>query len=178
MIRSNKNNPIQNIRIYKQRFEDLYENHGQVFNPDYIDKVKPFYMFRFMKAFNIGNSQFTTWSQRTTPTYFDQTDGQQGYGLSYEWACKLCNYTQKHMWFNVPQIADDDAVKKMAQTVLANLSPDLNVYLEYSNECFNFTSSTSVGSYLQSKYGNFLQGQIINRNAYSKSGDRFSDAIV
>ena len=138
MTRSSAANHVRNVRIYKKRYENLYEVQGQKYDPDFLRYTQPFWIFRFMGAFNTNNSPFKTWADRTTPTWNNQCNGQKGCGLAYEWACDLCNYTRKHMWFNVPHAADNDAIRKMAQLVYQHLSPDLDVYLEYSNETWNW----------------------------------------
>ena len=138
ITRSNASNHMRNIRLYLKTFENAYENQGKRIHPWYIEKTQPFGMFRFMGAFNINGCPMKTWAERTPPTYFNQTSGPYGAGLAYEWACRLCNETKKHMYFNVPHQADNDAIRKMAETVYKNLDPDLNVYVEYSNETWNW----------------------------------------
>ena len=137
-------NHVKNIRFYLKRFENLYEVQGEVFHPDYLKVMKNFKVYRYMGAFNTNNSTFKTWSDRTTPTYFNQTGGNKGCGLAYEWACIFSNRTNTNMWFNVPHAADNDAIRKMAQLVYRNLNPDLDIYLEYSNETWN-----TAGPYYQ-----------------------------
>lgn len=47
---------------------------------------------------------------------------------------RLANTLGKNIWINIPHLANDDYVTKLAQLVLSTLEPHLNVYVEYSNE--------------------------------------------
>lgn len=47
------------------------------------------------------------------------------------------------MWLNVPHGASDDFIRSLAQLVKNDLRPDLNLYLEYSNETWNYTFSNN-----------------------------------
>ena len=46
-------------------------------------------------------------------------------------------WNTKFVGENVPVNATDDYITKLAQLFKANLSPDLSVYIEYSNEVWN-----------------------------------------
>jgi hypothetical protein len=50
----------------------------------------------------------------------------------------LANRVGAHPWFNIPHQADDDYVQNFAQVVKANLDPALGVYVEYSDETWNY----------------------------------------
>ena len=54
---------------------------------------------------------------------------------------KLCNETQKDAWICVPHLADDDYITQMATLFRDQLDGNLNVYLEYSNEVWNWIFS-------------------------------------
>ncbi|MFO8006366.1 MAG: PA14 domain-containing protein, partial [Candidatus Brocadiia bacterium] len=56
----------------------------------------------------------------------------------YEYYIDICNQTQKDLWLCVPIAADDDYLDQLAQLVYDNLDPGLNVYLENSNEVWNY----------------------------------------
>jgi hypothetical protein len=64
--------------------------------------------------------------------------GWQGKGGAYEYAIALCNELNADCWLTVPAQADDDYVRQLAALVKAQLNPDLKLYLEYSNELWNF----------------------------------------
>jgi len=120
-------------------FEDEYESDMKVFNPVYLERIKPFHTLKFVDPFRINNSRFRTWEDRTPKDYFNQNEGPHDCGLAYEWAIELCNLSKNHLWFNVPHAADNDALRKMAELVYERLDPNLMVYLEYSNETWNWS---------------------------------------
>jgi hypothetical protein len=59
-------------------------------------------------------------------------------GVPYEKMIQLANIAQKDIWICVPHAADDNFITKMAQLFRDSLNPNLNVYLEYSNEVWNW----------------------------------------
>ncbi len=139
LIRSNPDDPVRNMRLYKKSQEHLYEVEGERFHPQYLEKIEPFYMIRFMGAFNTNreSGEFLSWDEHTPKHYWNQASGPHNAGLAYEWAVELCNRTKKHIWFNTPHAADDYSIRKMAEIVRDQLDPNLMVYLEYSNETWN-----------------------------------------
>jgi hypothetical protein len=42
------------------------------------------------------------------------------------------------MWINIPISADDDYIRRLAMLLKSNLEPGLNIYIEESNEVWNF----------------------------------------
>ena len=56
----------------------------------------------------------------------------------YEDMIELCNEAQKDMWINIPALATPQFVQSLAQLIYANLDPNLNVYVEYGNENWNY----------------------------------------
>ncbi len=141
ITRSSSSDPVRNIRIYHDDYEDLYENQGEKFDPRYVSMVDVFYALRTHGAFNINQEdgcQFVEWADRTTTDWYNQSRGNFGNGLAYEHAVDLSNKLQSHLWFNSPHKANNDAIRKMAELVYERLDPDLNVYLEYSNEVWNW----------------------------------------
>lgn len=59
------------------------------------------------------------------------------FARSAEYMILLCNMVGASPWFTVPHTASDDYVRKMAEMVQARLRPDLQVFLEHSNEVWN-----------------------------------------
>jgi hypothetical protein len=98
---------------------------------------------------------------RTRPGRFSQqnmVEGTwwQGRGAAWEYAVHMANEEQKDLWISVPLLADDDYVRNLARLirygsdgekpysrpqqkpVWAPLAENLKVYVEYSNEIWNF----------------------------------------
>ena len=72
------------------------------------------------------------------------TNGKQSQGVAWEYMIMLANATHHDMWINIPDSADDDYIIQLANLIrngnayTRGLDPNLNVYVEYSNEVWNF----------------------------------------
>jgi hypothetical protein len=62
---------------------------------------------------------------------------------------QLCNTLQKDMWLCIPHRADDDYVQRTAELVRDTLSPELLIYVEYSNETWNTAGAFNQTIYVQ-----------------------------
>jgi len=56
----------------------------------------------------------------------------------------LANTVGRDLWICVPHQANDDYVHNLAQLIKQNLKPSLNVYIEYSNEVWNWGFSQAT----------------------------------
>lgn len=61
-------------------------------------------------------------------------------GIAYEWMIDLCNRTGRDMWITVPTFSSPDYWTQLATLIKNNLDPKLKVYVEYSNETWNWIS--------------------------------------
>lgn len=91
-----------------------------------------------------GNLQ-REWSERRRLeelTYYgyarDVGYGWQGKGAPWETFILLCNLLDKDAWVNVPVFASDDYVRQLATLLKNTLEPGRKIYVEYSNEVWNF----------------------------------------
>jgi fibronectin type 3 domain-containing protein len=123
----------------------------QTFTDDFVDCLTSadFAYIRFMNwQMTNGNTEwdangaiFQSWSNRKlvtdasckTISPLNKKDG-----ASYETICQLCNEVQMDLWLCVPVAADDNYLAQLAQCIYNNLDANLNVYLEYSNEVWNW----------------------------------------
>ncbi|NEO66320.1 MAG: cellulose-binding protein, partial [Moorea sp. SIO4G2] len=124
-------NYIRNIRVIPEPYIDSCES--LIFNPDFIDKIKPYKVLRFMDWMVTNNSEQGQWHQRpkmADSTYFAQ-------GVPVEIMVALANQTGINPWFNMPHQATDEYVQNFAQYVKENLNPYSKVYVEFSNEVWN-----------------------------------------
>ncbi|MGV3616766.1 MAG: PA14 domain-containing protein [Fimbriimonas sp.] len=89
-----------------------------------------------------GNIQ-ASWGDRQLPgnlNYFSGTGyGWQGKGAPWEHFILLCNTLDKDAWVNVPLYATDSYVQQLAAMLKAQLEPGRKVFVEWSNEIWNFS---------------------------------------
>jgi len=61
--------------------------------------------------------------------------------MAYEWQIDLCNRTKSSIWLTVPAHTDqspDGYWQKLAKLLHETLDPSLKIYVEYSNEIWNY----------------------------------------
>jgi hypothetical protein len=92
-------------------------------------------------------------------------------GAPYEIMIDLCNAAQADCWLNIPALVDEDFISNLALLAKERLDPNLNLYLEYSNELwndmfpqtgwhYNFSNqSVLAGDQLHLNYDNQTVGQ-------------------
>jgi hypothetical protein len=127
-------------------------NGGEIFNPDFINRIAPFRVLRFMDWMGTNNStDGANWSARTLPSNVSWGMQESGATRSVpvEVIVALGNKIGADIWVNMPHLATDDYVGQFATYVLNNLGSKQNVYLEYSNETWNFVFSQA--SYMVSQ---------------------------
>jgi hypothetical protein len=128
---TNPENYLRNIRVIPTEWEETYST--QLFNPDYLAKLEPFSAFRFMDQMATNNSTQKDWADRPTV----QDASWQSKGAPVEIMVQFANETGSDPWFTMPHQATDDYVRSFATYVRDNLDPNLDVYIEYSNEVWN-----------------------------------------
>lgn len=74
------------------------------------------------------------WGSRTQPATLDQGSFK---GVAFEYMLKLANIMDASPWINIPTAADDAFVEQLAQLIKSQLKPNLQCYIEYSNETWN-----------------------------------------
>lgn len=139
IVQTNPANPLREIRFVSSAFEATFAQ--QVFTPIFLERLGGFGVLRFMDWMHTNNSTLRTWADR--PLVTDAVYSIKGVPL--ELIVRLANTLQADAWLNIPHDADEDFIRKMAVLVRDTLSPDLKVYLEYSNETWN-------GQFLQAFY--------------------------
>jgi hypothetical protein len=81
-----------------------------------------------------NNNESVYWTDRQKTTKFSFSDAK---GMPYEYIVKLANTLGKDLWVNIPYHASDDYIRQMARFFRDSLSPNLHLYVEYSNEVWN-----------------------------------------
>ncbi len=141
---TNSSNYLKNLRIIMPGFEDNYA--AEPLHPTYIENWSMFSTFRFMDWMGINASPIVNYSQVKPAGYISQSGyneagvvfSSDASGGSLDLAIDLCNQMNKDMWISLPHKASDECVTKIAQRVKMRLKPALKVYLEYSNEVWNW----------------------------------------
>ncbi|GDX53123.1 hypothetical protein LBMAG27_21700 [Bacteroidota bacterium] len=127
-------NGVKEIRLVRP---DYQHNNPQIFRTAFLNAFSPFSTIRFMNYLNINSSDggypnIQTWADRQQPNAPRYTNG-----APWETIIALSNYTRRDMWINIPVDADSMYVVELATLINATLRPDVNIYIEYSNEVWN-----------------------------------------
>ena len=141
---SNIDNPIHNIRVLMPGTESTYQE--QPFYKLWTDKLSIFKTVRFMdwgqtnawgldRKDGFGDSTLVNWDGRSKYDYYTWTHGK---GVPYEMMVKYMNDYHKDGWVCVPHSASKEYIRKMARYFRDNLEKDRHIYVEYSNEIWNW----------------------------------------
>lgn len=114
-----------------------------VFTTEYLDLHNRGEVLRFMDFTATNGNIQREWGDRNTPddlTFYGEAPGYwwQGKGAPWEYAILLANTLDKDIWINIPTFASDDYVAHLADLLYTTLEPERKIYVEYSNELWNF----------------------------------------
>lgn len=123
----------RNITVVHERNLARFAN-GEVFNPRWLELVGDAENLRFMDWMLTNNSPVVSWDERPRVDHATWMER----GVPLEVMIELANVTGAEPWFTIPHLADDAYVRQFAEVVHARLRPDLRVWVEYSNEVWNF----------------------------------------
>ncbi|HEY0156943.1 MAG TPA: hypothetical protein VGF28_06575 [Thermoanaerobaculia bacterium] len=149
---------------------------NQLFHPLLLQRIadRDWGFIRFMDWGKTNASPQVDWSDRRRPGHIFQagiindrspapnpdpngeelSPGDRETGIAWEHMIALCNATGRNMWINIPHLATDEYIQKLAQVIrfgsLANgepavagnpvfppLNSNLKVFVEYSNEIWS-----------------------------------------
>jgi hypothetical protein len=168
---------------------------GQLFHPLFLARLadRDWGVVRFMDWLETNASPLQDWVDRRLPDCVFQTGvlnprapaagypGNRGSGAAYEHLVRLCNQASLDLWLNVPHLATDEYVEKLARLVAYGsdgrepypqpvadpvhppLRSDLRVYLEYSNEIWSWGDSFCQGEWAYDQ----AQAQGISKPAFN-----------
>jgi hypothetical protein len=132
ILESDSLDHIRNIRFLLPGTEDSYQQ--SPWAEEWIEKLEPFLTLRFMD-WNVTNRNYSrNWEDR--PQVSDATYTLNG--IPYEWMIEICNRKQADAWICIPHLANEEYIREMATMFRDNLDPDLTIYVEYSNEVWNW----------------------------------------
>jgi hypothetical protein len=145
------NDPLRDLEIIHEDLIAAYEV-GEIFNPNYIERIKDFRVLRFMDWMHTNNSKISTWSELPQTSDFTYAEG-----VPLDVMLALANKIGADPWFTLPHLSDDDLVQRFAEQVKRDLKPALKAYFEFSNEFW---------------HGGFEQGRWADRQAEALWGRR------
>ena len=139
--RSSASDPIRGIEILGPG-QDSDTGSGP-FHPAFLDTLSPYRLLRFMDWLQTNAETGADSTGRTTPASYTQT---RPGGVAHEFVVRLANQTRKDPWICIRHDADDEQVRQIARIYRDQLDPELEVYVEYSNETWNgaFPQTTHV----------------------------------
>jgi hypothetical protein len=105
------------------------------FTKEFLTYIGRFKTLRFMDWLSTNNNPVSKWSERCTP---QTCHGYHTQGLAWEYIIELANIAQKDIYINVPFSADEDYIRNLALLLKATLNPITKVYVEFSNEVWNW----------------------------------------
>lgn len=109
---------------------------GDLFAAEYLQSLKPFSVLRFLdwSTANI-NPVAVSWSTRSPANVMGRGGSD---GAAIENMVALANQASADPWFTIPWNADEDYVRRMAQLVHDSVPAGRRVYVELSNEVWNY----------------------------------------
>jgi hypothetical protein len=148
--------PISNLHM---QASSALATPGNVFIDDFLTRMRPFSTIRFMDSLNTNGNLIQNWSERSWPTGGSRGNTQAG--MAYEDIIAMAAETGSDVWINVPALATDDYVCRLARlfrygeqgdksnspcdptaaagtATTAPLNSTSRVYVEYSNEIWNW----------------------------------------
>ncbi|GGB28197.1 hypothetical protein GCM10011380_17250 [Sphingomonas metalli] len=137
IMASDRADPIRNLDCRAAAHVGLTD----LFLPEVVAYYRNFGTLRFLDASGVnGNGQWR-WTTRTQPD--DLTlSGSDGMPLEHQVA--LAAAAQADGWYNVSYNADEDYQRRMAQLIHDATPADRHVYVELSNEVWNFAFAAAA----------------------------------
>ncbi|MDI6027526.1 hypothetical protein QBK99_15140 [Corticibacterium sp. UT-5YL-CI-8] len=129
LMSTSTDTPLRDVRVL-----DGEGDASERFRPAFLDRLSSMSVLRFMDWMDTNNSKVSKWEQRPAADRYSQAEG----GVAIEIMVELCNRLAIAPWFTLPHLADDDYVRRFAELVKGSLRPELPVYVEYSNEVWNW----------------------------------------
>lgn len=145
-------NHLRNIRIIP--LEDENNSNAPFVSARFKELWGDFGTYRYLDPMRINGSNESEWSERTLPEHFGR--GSEN-GMPLEDIVKVSNETKTNAWVLIPHLATNEYIQKMAAYLRDNLDNDLKVYIEYTNEPWNYQFSQS--QWLLQKAGADFQQQ-------------------
>ena len=135
ILQSQRGDHVRDIRVLLPGHADTPAS--DEWSPEWIAGLEPFVALRFMDWGHTNDSPLERWEDRPRVDDYTWTPN----GVPYELWVEICNRLQKDAWVCVPHRADSTYVRNMATLFRDTLDPERTIYLEYSNEIWNWMFS-------------------------------------
>ena len=126
-------NPSDPVRQIDCRESDAPTN--KLFADEFLQSLAPFGTIRFLDWQNINQNKGGSWARRSRPGSFVINPIE---GASVEHMTALVRQLNADAWFLMPYNADQEYITRFAQYVHDNLPAGRKVYVELSNEVWNY----------------------------------------
>lgn len=127
---TNTNGGVRDLKIMRPGTQPT-----DTFYKPFVDHVRRFTTIRYMDWGHTNGNLQAKWSDRSTPATPSYANGR---GVPYETMIDLSNAIKADAWICVPAHADDQYIKSLAELCKKRLDPSLKLYVEYSNEVWNW----------------------------------------
>jgi hypothetical protein len=132
ITQTNPSNPIRNIKVQPAGLPPSSE--AIQFNPDFLDRMRPYSTIRFMDWMRTNDAAPASWETRAKPSDAMWTTAK---GVPLEAMASLCNQIKADPWFTMSHLWDDQYIVNFAKLADEQLDPSLTIYVEHSNEVWN-----------------------------------------
>jgi hypothetical protein len=110
--------PLRNIRVVRAEHAAALQA-GEMFNPDWINRIKGVQGVRFMDWMATNNSTISGLTDRPMPTDFTFSNN----GVPIEVMVALANRLDCDAWFTMPHMASDALIRFYADYAHTHLEP-------------------------------------------------------
>lgn len=131
-LRCTRSDPANPLRL-KAIWAPGYADGKRIFRDEYVAGLKGYGLLRFVDDLAINLDTPGTWAAR--PKLSDERWNR---GLPVEALVELCSRVGADCWYELPHLADDDYARQAAKLLHAGLPPPRRVFVEVSNEVWNW----------------------------------------
>ena len=124
---------VRNITVVKKENEAAWQR-GELFNPAWLRTLDGVEAVRFMDWMKTNDSTQERWADRPRVDDFSYVRR----GVPAEIMIALANRLDVDPWFTMPHLGQEAYFRGFARLVAERLDPARKVYVEYSNEVWNW----------------------------------------
>lgn len=139
---------VRDLKIIRPGYSFDRAGEHQIFTDELLDHLNRFDVLRFINWTQTNASSAVKWQDRpklSDPVY---TSAQ---GVPWELVADLANILKKDVWINVPHLADKNYVENLAELFATRLNPQSLLWLEYSNEIWNWSFPQAQWNLVQAR---------------------------